>query len=118
MKAWIKMTLLTMHRNFRYSQPDLANVAAANMTSTQSCQRRKRLLEARQSVLAVDEMDFWRGITADMMSDEEDGAVDGVSGWIVRPPSICSQELSNLCVKLQTRLEASPKYAALHHRHL
>ncbi|KAG7329098.1 hypothetical protein KOW79_007272 [Hemibagrus wyckioides] len=59
-----------LHRNFRYSQPELANVATANKTSAQSCRRRKRLLEARQSVLATDEVDFWRGITADMMSDE------------------------------------------------
>ncbi|KAG7326747.1 hypothetical protein KOW79_010148 [Hemibagrus wyckioides] len=108
----------TVRRNFRYSQPELASVAAANKTSARSRQRRKRLLEARQSVLAADEVDFWRGITADMMSDEEDGAVDGVSGWIVRPPSFRSQELSNLCAKLQTRLEASSKYVALHHRRL
>ncbi|XP_058240310.1 uncharacterized protein C14orf93-like [Hemibagrus wyckioides] len=115
MKAWIKMTNVvacktyyeTVRINFRSSQPELANVAAANKTSARSHQRRKRLLEARQSVLAVDEVDFWRGITADMMSDEEDGAVDGVSGWIVRPPSFRSQEFSNLCAKLQMRLEAN-----------
>nr|XP_055024163.1 uncharacterized protein C14orf93-like [Misgurnus anguillicaudatus] len=108
----------TVRRNFRYKQPELASVAAANKSSARSRQRRKRLLEARQSVLAADEVDFWKGITSDMMSDEEDGAVDGVSGWIVRPPSFRSEELSNLCANLQTRLEASSKYAAMHHKRL
>ncbi|XP_058247875.1 uncharacterized protein C14orf93 homolog [Hemibagrus wyckioides] len=103
----------TVHRNFWYI---LASVAAANKTSAWSRQKRKRLLEVRQSVLAVDEVDFWRGITADMMSDEEDD--DGVSGCIVRPPSFRSQMLSNLWAKLQMSLEASSKYAALHHRRL
>ncbi|XP_058269872.1 uncharacterized protein C14orf93 homolog [Hemibagrus wyckioides] len=115
MKAWIKMTLLKFP-----VQPGraIASVSAAHETSARSRQRRKRLLKARQSVLAADEAGFWRGITADMMSDEEDGAVDGVSWWIVRPPSFRSQEFSNLSAKMQTRLEASPKCAALHHRHL
>lgn len=108
----------TVRRNFRYKQPELASVAAANKSSARSRQRRKRLLEARQSVLAADEVDFWKGITLDMMSDEEDGDVDGVSGWIVRPPSFRSEELSNLCAKLQARLEASSKYAAVRHKRL
>lgn len=69
-------------------------------------------------MLAADEMDFWRGVTIDMMSDEEDGTFEGVSGWIVRPPSFRSQELTDLCAKLQTRLEANPKYTATHHRRL
>ncbi|KAG7330469.1 hypothetical protein KOW79_006691 [Hemibagrus wyckioides] len=107
------MTLLTMHRNFRYSQPDLANVAAANMTSTQSCQRRKRLLEARQSVLAVDEMDFWRGITADMMSDEEDGAVDGVSGWIGTSVYQLNVQPVEECLTSQLRVTESPSVSQL-----
>ena len=71
-----------------------------------------QLLDARKTVLAPDEEDFWKGITADMMSDEEDGSVDGVRGWIVRPPSFHSQELANLCAALQ----ADVKYTALHHR--
>ncbi|XP_034454725.1 uncharacterized protein C14orf93-like [Hippoglossus hippoglossus] len=53
-----------------------------------------------------------------MMSDEEDGSSEGLSGWIVRPPSFRSQELANLCAKLQTRLEAGQKYTATRHRWL
>ncbi|CAB1426628.1 unnamed protein product, partial [Pleuronectes platessa] len=56
-----------------------------------------------QRVLAPDEVEFWRGTTIDMMSDEEDGSSDGISGWIVRPPSFSSRELPDLCAKLQTR---------------
>ncbi|KAF3692289.1 putative protein C14orf93 Precursor [Channa argus] len=108
----------TVRRNFRYSHPDLAAQAAAMKSSARSRQRRKRLLEARQSVLSAEEVDFWRGITIDMMSDEEDGTCEGISGWIVRPPSFLSQELADLCAKLQARLEANPKYAATHHRRL
>lgn len=108
----------TIRRNFRYSQPDLAAQAEAMKTAARSRQRRKRLLEARQGVLSADEVDFWRGITIDMMSDEEDGTVEGVAGWIVRPPSFRSKELTDLCATLQARLEANPKYTATHHRRL
>ncbi|XP_031588989.2 uncharacterized protein C14orf93 isoform X1 [Oreochromis aureus] len=108
----------TIRRNFRYSQPDLAAQAEAMKTAARSRQRRKRLLEARQGVLSADELDFWRGVTIDMMSDEEDGAVEGVAGWIVRPPSFRSKELTDLCATLQARLEANPKYTATHHRRL
>ena len=75
-------------------------------------------MEARQSVLAEDEVDLWKCATIDLMSDEEDGIVDGVSGWIVRPPSFRSRELTELCATLQSRLEAIPKYRATHHRRL
>ncbi|XP_049899262.1 uncharacterized protein LOC126389619 isoform X1 [Epinephelus moara] len=106
-------------RNIRLSyQPNLAAQAAVMKTSALSRQRRKRLLESRQKVLAPDEMDFWRGITMDMMSDEEDGYSEGVPGWIVRPPSFRSQELTDLCAKLQKRLEACPEYTASHPRRL
>ncbi|MED6250349.1 hypothetical protein ATANTOWER_030425 [Ataeniobius toweri] len=69
-----------------------------------------QLLEARQSVLEAEELAFWKGVTIDLMSDEEDGSFEGASGWIVRPPSFRSQELNDLCLKLQRRLEAYPKY--------
>ncbi|KAG1925919.1 uncharacterized protein C14orf93 homolog [Pimephales promelas] len=108
----------TVRRNFRYKQPDLASQAEAVKSSARSRARRKRLLEARQSVLAEDEVDLWKSATIDLMSDEEDGIVDGVSGWIVRPPSFRSQELTELCATLQSRLEAMPKYRATHHRRL
>ena len=35
-----------------------------------------QLLEARWNVHAAGEMHFWKDITADMMSDEEDGTFD------------------------------------------
>lgn len=55
-------------------------------------------------------MALWRGITAGMMSDEEDGAQQGLSGWIVWPPSRCSQEPADLCATLQQRPESDPKH--------
>ncbi|ROI15740.1 hypothetical protein DPX16_20278 [Anabarilius grahami] len=67
---------------------------------------------------AEDEVGLWKCATIDLMSDEEDGIVGGVSGWIVRPPSFRSQELTELCATLQSRLEAIPKYRATHHRRL
>ncbi|KAM8743090.1 uncharacterized protein AB9X84_017532 [Acanthopagrus schlegelii] len=108
----------TVRRSFRYKQPDLASQAEAVKSSARSRSRRKRLLEARQSVLAEDEVELWKSATIDLMSDEEDGVVDGVSGWIVRPPSFRSRELTELCATLQSRLEAIPKYRATHHRRL
>ena len=77
-----------------------------------------QLLDARQTVLAPEEIELWKGITTDMMSDEEDGSIDGICGWIVRPPSFRSQELDNLCATLQARLEADVKYTASHRRRL
>ncbi|XP_052005699.1 uncharacterized protein C14orf93 homolog [Xyrauchen texanus] len=107
----------TVRRSFRYKQPDLASQAEAVKSSARSRARRKRLLEARQSVLAEDEVGLWKCATIDLMSDEEDGIVGRVSGWIVRP-SFHSQELTELCATLQSRLEAMPKYRATHHRRL
>ncbi|KAM6963531.1 uncharacterized protein C14orf93-like [Tautogolabrus adspersus] len=108
----------TVRRNFRYNQPDLAAQAAAIKSAARSRQRRKRLLEARRAVLAEDEMDAWSGVTIDMMSEEEDGTADGEVGWIVKPPSFRSKELSELCAVLQERLEGDPKYVATHHKRL
>ncbi|KAJ8412034.1 hypothetical protein AAFF_G00143010 [Aldrovandia affinis] len=108
----------TVRRNFRFSQPDLAVEAEAVKNAARSRQRRKRLLEARQSVLVPDDMDFWRGVTIDLMSDEEDCIQEGVSGWIVRPPFFRSEELSNLCARLQDCLDSNPKYTATHRRRL
>ncbi|XP_045921445.1 uncharacterized protein LOC123980899 isoform X3 [Micropterus dolomieu] len=118
LQAACKTHYETVRRNFRYSQPDLADKATAIKSSARCRSRRKRLLAARQSVLAADEVALWKGVTIDLMSDEEDGSFEGVSGWIVRPPSYRSQELTDLCATLQARLEASPKYTALHHRRL
>ncbi|MED6292493.1 hypothetical protein CHARACLAT_000785 [Characodon lateralis] len=72
----------------------------------------------RQSLLEAEELPLWKGVTIDLMSDEEDGSFEGVSGWIVRPPRFRSQELSDLCLKLQKRLEADPNDSVTHHRHL
>ncbi|KAM4599559.1 uncharacterized protein C14orf93-like [Fundulus diaphanus] len=91
--------------------------AEAAKNSARSRARRKRLQESRQSVLADEEVELWMSATVDLMSDEEDGIVGGVSGWIV-PPSFRRPDLSELCVKLQSRLEATPKYKAMHSRRL
>ncbi|XP_028328801.1 uncharacterized protein LOC114479346 [Gouania willdenowi] len=108
----------TVRKNFRFSQPDLSAQADAMKGAARSRQRRKRLLAARMAVLTKEEMDLWRGVTVDMMSDEEDDVADGEAGWIVRPPSFRSQELTALCSTLQKRLEKDPKYQATHHKRL
>ncbi|XP_073727045.1 uncharacterized protein [Misgurnus anguillicaudatus] len=105
----------SVRRSFRYKQPELASQAENAKSLARSRSRRKRLLEVRRSVLAEDEMDIWKCATIDLISDEEDGIVGGVSGWIVRPPPSRSLELSELCATLQFRLEAIPKYRATHH---
>ena len=69
-------------------------------------------------MLSDDEVELWKCATVDLMSEEEDGIDGGVSGWIVRPPASRSQELTELCARLQSRLEAIPKYKATHHRRL
>ncbi|XP_035987604.1 uncharacterized protein C14orf93 homolog [Fundulus heteroclitus] len=92
--------------------------AEAAKNSALSRARRKRLLESRQSVQADVEVELWKSATVDLMADEEDGVVGGVSGWIVRPSSFRRPDLSELCVKLQSRLEATPKYRATHSRRL
>ena len=66
-------------------------------------------------MLAEDEVDLWKCATTDLMSEEGDG---GVSGWIVRPPSFRSQELTELCATLQSGLKAILKYRATHHRQI
>ncbi|MEQ2275424.1 hypothetical protein XENORESO_003202 [Xenotaenia resolanae] len=43
------------------------------------------LLEARQSVLEAEELTFWKGVTIDLMSDEEYGSFEGASGWMAAP---------------------------------
>ncbi|XP_036007150.1 uncharacterized protein C14orf93-like isoform X2 [Fundulus heteroclitus] len=118
----IKTTLCTYYetvrRSFRYTQPENSMRAEAAKNSARSRARRKRLLESRQSVLADEEVELWKSATVDLMSDEEDGVVGGVSGWIVRPPSFRRPDLSELCMKLQSRLEATAKYKAMHSRRL
>ncbi|KAM4537678.1 uncharacterized protein C14orf93-like [Fundulus diaphanus] len=100
----------------RYTDRKL--IAGGSCGSARSRARRKKLLKSRQSVLADDEVELWKSATVDLMSDEEDGVVGGVSGWIVRPPSFRRPDLSELCVKLQSWLEATPKYRATHSRRL
>lgn len=62
----------------------------------------------------ADETDVWKDVTIEMI--EEDGTSEGVSGWIVRPPSFRSQKLGDLCATLQSRLAANLKYTATHRR--
>ncbi|XP_035985921.1 uncharacterized protein C14orf93-like isoform X1 [Fundulus heteroclitus] len=116
-KAACKTYYETVRRSFRYTQPENSMRAEAAKNSARSRARRKRLQESRQSVLADEEVELWMSATVDLMSDEEDGVVGRVSGWIV-PPSFRRPDLSELCVKLQSRLEATPKYKAMHSRRL
>ncbi|XP_076595486.1 uncharacterized protein C14orf93-like isoform X2 [Chaetodon auriga] len=119
MDAACKTYYETVRRSFRYAQPALSVQAAALKISACSRQRRKRLLEARRSVLATQqEIDFWQGVTADTMSDEEDDTAEGEAGWIVKPPSFRSQTLSQLCQTLQGQLESDQKYVATHRKRL
>uniref|UniRef100_A0A8P4K7R4 Uncharacterized protein n=1 Tax=Dicentrarchus labrax TaxID=13489 RepID=A0A8P4K7R4_DICLA len=97
----------TYYETRRSFRPDLAPQAEAVKSSAQGRPRRKRirlflLLEARQSVLDEEEGELWKSATIDLMSDAEDGNVGGVSGWIVRPPSFRSQELTELCATLHS----------------
>ena len=45
----------------------------------------------------------WARATLDLMSEEEDGVVDGRKVWIVSPPPQRNEELSALCQVLQQR---------------
>ncbi|XP_015245396.1 PREDICTED: uncharacterized protein C14orf93 homolog [Cyprinodon variegatus] len=108
----------TVRRSFRHTQPENTLRTEAAKHSARSQLKRKRLLESRQSVLADEEVELWKSATVDLMSDEEDGVVGGVSGWIVRSPPFCRPDLSEPCVKLQSRLEAMAKYRATHSRRL
>ncbi|XP_063068361.1 uncharacterized protein LOC134459833 isoform X2 [Engraulis encrasicolus] len=104
-----------VRRNYRFSQPEHAGKAEAAKLYARSRSRKKRLLDARRSVLRDGESEIFKSATVDLMSDEEDGIVNGVAGWIVRPPPSRSQELSELCAVLQARLEANPKYMESRH---
>ncbi|XP_008418599.1 uncharacterized protein LOC103471398 isoform X2 [Poecilia reticulata] len=108
----------TVRRNYRYQQPDREAKAVSIKNLARSRQRRMRLLAARQSVIKDEERELWRGVTVDLMSDEEDGVSEGIFGWLVRRPSFRSQELGDLCGVLQSRLSVCPKYAARHLRRL
>ncbi|XP_063060732.1 uncharacterized protein LOC134453911 [Engraulis encrasicolus] len=114
-EAACKTYFENVRRSYRYSKPEFSSKAEAARQSSKSRSRRKRLLEARRTVLRDGEGEIFKSATVDLMSDEEDGVVNGVAGWIVRPPPSRSQELSELCAVLQARLEANPKY---HHRRL
>ncbi|XP_038159425.1 uncharacterized protein C14orf93-like isoform X2 [Cyprinodon tularosa] len=119
-KAACKMYYETVRRSFRYTQPENTLRAEATKHSARSQARGKRsrlylLLESRESVLADEEVELWKSATVNLMSDEEDGVV---GAWIVRPPSFRRPDLSELCDKLQSRLEATPKYRATHSRRL
>ncbi|ROL55215.1 hypothetical protein DPX16_0087 [Anabarilius grahami] len=92
------------------SEQGLAALESKNCVEDTNSRMRRRvhnpkiaLLQARQSVLAEDEVGLWKCATIDLMSDEEDGIVDGVSGWIVRPPSFRSQELTERHAAVEMR---------------
>ncbi|XP_041955300.1 uncharacterized protein C14orf93 homolog [Alosa sapidissima] len=88
----------TVRRSFRYTQPENSLQAEAAKSSARSRARRKRLLESRQSVLADDEVELWKSATVDLMSDEEDGVVGGVSTLLL---GICQPITSDFtCLKV------------------
>ncbi|ROL55315.1 hypothetical protein DPX16_8946 [Anabarilius grahami] len=58
---------------------------------------------ARSKTEFEDEVGLWKCANIDLMSDEEDGIIDGVSGWIVRPPSFRSQELTERHAAVEIR---------------
>ncbi|ROJ25286.1 hypothetical protein DPX16_20099 [Anabarilius grahami] len=58
---------------------------------------------ARSKTEFENEVGLWKCATIDLMSDEEDGIIGGVSGWIVRPPSFRSQELTERHAAVEIR---------------
>ena len=65
-----------------------------------------QLMKTRSECLETDEeRAVWMRATVELMSEEEDGAVDGRAVWIVSPPSKRDAELSALCQVLQKRKE-------------
>ena len=71
-------------------------------------------MKARSGCLETDgERAVWEHATTELMSEEEDGIVDGRAVWIVSPPPERDGELSALCQVLQERKE---KLGSLHHQ--
>ncbi|ETE64663.1 putative protein C14orf93, partial [Ophiophagus hannah] len=65
----------------------------------------KKLRSRRYRLLGSDEQRLWRGVTEELMSDEEDSAREaGV--WVARPPRFRATPLSQLCY----RLDANSKH--------
>ncbi|XP_066267439.1 uncharacterized protein [Branchiostoma lanceolatum] len=105
----------TVRRKFLESQPENTDKARKQKNEKRLRSRRKRLLECRGGVLqSEEERRLWTGVTPDLMSDKEDGESNGMPVWLVRPPSFRTDELSNLCVALQARLEADRRYRVGH----
>ncbi|KAI8516779.1 hypothetical protein Bbelb_053600 [Branchiostoma belcheri] len=105
----------TIRRRHVQSRPE--NVEKSAKQKSEKCHRsrRKRLLEARAGVLQKEEeASLWKGVTADLMSDEEGCEVNGVKMWLVKPPFFRSPQLTDLCNTLQARLDADPKYRESH----
>ncbi|XP_055056983.2 uncharacterized protein C14orf93 [Misgurnus anguillicaudatus] len=115
-KASCKTYYETQRRKFSLAQPDKSELRNSIKAMAKSKQKKRRLLESRSKVLQTDlERKLWETATADMMSDEEDGVVEGRPVWVVKPPGERNPELSALCQELQKRLEADLRYADTHH---
>ncbi|XP_035677717.1 uncharacterized protein C14orf93-like [Branchiostoma floridae] len=103
----------TIRRNYTLSLPENKEKKEKEKKEKRLRSRRKRLLDVRSEVVQTEEEEgIWAGVTQELMSDEEDSSSNGMAVWLVKPPVFRSQQLSDLCSALQTRLEADPKYLA------
>ena len=74
-------------------------------------------MKARSGCLETDaERAVWKRASNELMSDEEDGIIDGRAVWIVSPPPERDGELSALCQVLQERSEKLRDPRFLHHQ--
>ncbi|XP_058038924.1 uncharacterized protein C14orf93 homolog isoform X1 [Ahaetulla prasina] len=97
---------LTKRREYRNSLNPFKGLKEKEEKKLRS--RRYRLFANRSGVarlLGSEEQRLWRGVTEELMSDEEDSAREaGV--WVARPPRFRATPLSQLCY----RLDANSKH--------
>ena len=73
-------------------------------------------MTSRTACLESDgERAVWAHAVPELMSDEEDGIVDGRAVWIVSSPPERDEELSALCQVLQERKDNRRDPRSLHH---
>ena len=66
-------------------------------------------MATRSAYLRTDEeRAVWDSASPELMSEEEDGVVDGRAVWIASPPPGRDSELSALCQLLQERKQRDP----------
>ncbi|XP_061565874.1 uncharacterized protein C14orf93-like [Cololabis saira] len=94
----------SLKRSHRLDQPENAPQKKKLNNAMKTRQRKTRLLASRARCVQTDaERAVWARATLDLMSEEEDGVVDGRAVWIVSPPPQRDEELSDLCQVLQQR---------------